>query len=147
MGGITENDVNLATASNAIIIGFNVRPEAKAAALASGVGVDIRLYNVIYDATDDVKKALEGLLTPTIQEKTIGHAEVRQIFMYRKTKIGGCMVVDGVARRDDLPGLLDRINGDRIGRQLAIVNGKRTRVPLTRGGVLPPAVRQAVSLV
>ena len=101
VGGITENDVNLATASNAIIIGFNVRPEAKAAALASGVGVDIRLYNVIYDATDDVKKALEGLLTPTIQEKTIGHAEVRQIFKAPKVgTIAGCYVTQGVIQRN-----------------------------------------------
>ncbi|HSH68982.1 MAG TPA: EF-Tu/IF-2/RF-3 family GTPase, partial [Deferrisomatales bacterium] len=101
VGGITENDVNLATASNAIIIGFNVRPEAKAAALASGVGVDIRLYNVIYDATDDVKRALEGLLTPTIQEKTIGHAEVRQIFKAPKVgTIAGCYVTQGVVQRN-----------------------------------------------
>ncbi|MDF1552698.1 MAG: translation initiation factor IF-2 [Deferrisomatales bacterium] len=101
VGGITENDVNLATASNAIIIGFNVRPEAKAAALASGVGVDIRLYNVIYDASDDVKRALEGLLTPTIQEKTIGHAEVRQIFKAPKVgTIAGCYVTQGVVQRN-----------------------------------------------
>jgi translation initiation factor IF-2 len=100
VGGITENDVNLATASHAIIIGFNVRPEAKAAALASGVGVDIRLYNVIYDASDDVKRALEGLLAPTIEEKTTGHAEVRQIFRVPKAgTVAGCFVTQGLVQR------------------------------------------------
>jgi translation initiation factor IF-2 len=101
VGGITENDVNLATASNAIIIGFNVRPEAKAAALASEVGVDIRLYNVIYDASDDVKRALEGLLAPTIQEKTLGRAEVRQTFKVPKVgTVAGCFVTQGVVQRN-----------------------------------------------
>jgi translation initiation factor IF-2 len=92
--------VNLASASNAIIVGFNVRPEAKAASLAEQVGVDVRLYSIIYDATDDVKKAMEGLLAPTMQEKVLGRAEVRQIF--RVPKIGtvaGCRVVQGIVQR------------------------------------------------
>ncbi|MBI5440137.1 MAG: translation initiation factor IF-2 [Deltaproteobacteria bacterium] len=100
VGGITETDVNLASASNAIVVGFNVRPEAKAATLAEQVGVDIRLYTIIYDATDDVKKAMEGLLAPTMQEKVLGRAEVRQIF--RVPKIGtvaGCRVTQGVVQR------------------------------------------------
>jgi translation initiation factor IF-2 len=100
VGGITETDVNLASASNAIIVGFNIRPEAKAAAMAEQVGVDVRLYTIIYDATDDVKKAMEGLLAPTLQEKVLGRAEVRQIF--RVPKIGtvaGCRVTQGVVQR------------------------------------------------
>jgi len=80
VGGINESDVMLATASNAIIIGFNVRPETKASQTAEKEGVDIRLYNVIYEAIDDVKKALEGMLEPTLKEKVLGRAEVRQLF-------------------------------------------------------------------
>ncbi len=101
VGGITENDVNLASASQAIVVGFNVRPEAKASALADNQGVDVRLYNVIYDATDDVKKALAGLLAPTEEERVLGRAEVRQIF--RVPKIGtvaGCAVTQGVVQRN-----------------------------------------------
>ncbi|MHB8766841.1 MAG: translation initiation factor IF-2 [Deferrisomatales bacterium] len=101
VGGITENDINLATASDAIVVGFNVRPESKAAALASQTGVDVRLYNVIYDATDDVKKALEGLLAPSIEERVLGRAEVRQIFKVPKAgTVAGCMVIQGVVQRN-----------------------------------------------
>jgi translation initiation factor IF-2 len=100
VGGITETDINLASASGAIIVGFNVRPEAKAAALAEQSGVDVRLYSIIYDATDDVKKAMGGLLSPTIEEKVIGRVEVRQLF--RVPKIGliaGCRVTQGIVQR------------------------------------------------
>jgi translation initiation factor IF-2 len=101
VGGITENDVNLAVASSAIIVGFNVRPEAKAAALADVSGVDVRLYNVIYDATDDVKRALEGLLAPSIEEKVLGRAEVRQIFRVAKVgTVAGCFVNQGLVHRN-----------------------------------------------
>jgi len=86
----------LATASNAIIIGFNVRPETKASQTAEKEGVDIRLYNIIYEAIDDVKKALEGMLAPTLKEKVLGRAEVRQLFpVSRLGTIAGCSVVDG----------------------------------------------------
>lgn len=99
-GGINESDVMLASASNAIIIGFNVRPELKAYQSAEKEGVDIRLYNVIYDAIEDVKKALEGLLEPTLKEKTIGRAEVRQLFpISRIGTIAGCYVIDGLISR------------------------------------------------
>jgi translation initiation factor IF-2 len=103
VGGINESDVMLAAASNAIIIGFNVRPEAKASATAEGEGVDIELYNVIYEAIDDVKKALEGMLKPTIKENILGHAEVREVFHASKIgTIAGCMVTDGkVSRNSD----------------------------------------------
>ena len=99
-GGINESDVMLASASNAIIIGFSVRPELKAYQSAEKEGVDIRLYNVIYDAIEDVKKALEGLLEPTLKEKTIGRAEVRQLFpISRIGTIAGCYVIDGLISR------------------------------------------------
>jgi translation initiation factor IF-2 len=102
-GGINESDVMLAAASNAIIIGFNVRPEPNVSQSAEKEGVDIRLYTVIYEAIEDVKKALEGLLEPTLKEKTIGRAEVREIFpISRIGTVAGCYVLDGsVIRSSD----------------------------------------------
>lgn len=100
VGGINESDVMLAAASNAIIIGFNIRPELKASQLAEKEGVDIRLYNIIYEAIDDVKKALEGLLEPTLKENVLGRAEVRQTFQVsRLGTIAGCYVIDGMISR------------------------------------------------
>src|SRR3989454_3481863 len=96
VGGITESDVLLASASNAVVIGFNVRPEPKAAALAEREGVDIRLYTIIYEALNDVRDALEGLLEPTLQEKVLGRAEVRQAFTVSGIgQVAGCFVTDG----------------------------------------------------
>ncbi len=101
VGGITESDVMLAAASGAIIIGFNVRPEPMASKTAEKENVDIRLYNVIYEAIDDVKKALSGLLEPTKKETVIGRAEVRQIFpISRIGTVAGCYVLEGVIRRN-----------------------------------------------
>jgi translation initiation factor IF-2 len=102
-GGINESDIMLASASNAITIGFNVRPEPKAYQAAEKEGVDIRLYNVIYDAIEEVKKALEGLLEPTLKEKTLGRAEVRQVFpISRIGTVAGCYVLDGsISRSSD----------------------------------------------
>jgi len=95
-GGITETDVNLASASNAIIIGFNVRPGPKAQSLAEQEHVDIRGYSIIYDAIDDIKKALEGLLEPTYKEHILGRAQVIEVFNIRKVgTIGGSLIVDG----------------------------------------------------
>ncbi|HWR88872.1 MAG TPA: translation initiation factor IF-2, partial [Dissulfurispiraceae bacterium] len=100
VGGINESDVMLASASNAIVIGFNVRPELKASQIAEKEGVDVRLYNVIYEAIEDVKKALEGLLEPTLKEKILGRAEVRQTFQISRIgTIAGCYVIDGVIQR------------------------------------------------
>jgi translation initiation factor IF-2 len=100
VGGITESDVLLASASNAIVIGFNVRPEPKAAALAEREGVDIRLYTIIYEALNDVRDALEGLLEPTLQEKVLGRAEVRQTFVVSGIgQVAGCAVTDGKITR------------------------------------------------
>jgi len=96
VGGVTESDVTLAAASDAIIVGFNVRPAAKASNMAEKEGVDIRLYTVIYDAVDDVKNAMEGLLAPTLREKELGKVEVRETFsVSRIGTIAGCYVTDG----------------------------------------------------
>jgi translation initiation factor IF-2 len=96
VGGITESDVTLATASNAIVLGFNVRPETKAKALAEAESVDIRLYSVIYDAVNDIRDAMEGLLAPTLKEKELGRVEIRDTFhVSRVGTIAGCYVVDG----------------------------------------------------
>jgi translation initiation factor IF-2 len=96
VGAINESDVMLASASNAIVIGFNVKPEAKAAAQAQANGVDIRGYNVIYDAINDLKAALAGMLAPEIRETTLGRAQVRQIFVISKLgPICGSYVVEG----------------------------------------------------
>lgn len=101
VGAITETDVNLAAASNTIIIGFNVRPEVKAQTMAEKEGVDIRLYSIIYDAVEDVKKAMEGLLEPTLKEKYLGRAEIREIFSVPKVgNIAGCYVQDGKMLRN-----------------------------------------------
>jgi len=96
VGGITETDVNLASASNAIIIGFNVRPGPKAQTLAEQEHVDVRTYSVIYDAITDIKKALEGLLDPTYKERFLGRAQVTELFNIHKVgMIAGSVVVDG----------------------------------------------------
>ncbi len=100
VGAITETDVMLAAASNAIIIGFSVRPEPKASELAQREGVDIRLYNIIYNAIDDIKAAMEGLLEPTLKERILGRAEVRQTFHVSKVgTIAGSYVVEGMLSR------------------------------------------------
>ncbi|MGZ8581647.1 MAG: translation initiation factor IF-2, partial [Actinomycetota bacterium] len=100
-GGITENDVSLAMASNAIVIGFNVRPDKQAVDLADKEGVDIRTYRVIYDAIDDIKLALSGMLPPEKQEHELGQAEVRQIFRVPKLGVvAGCYVTQGTIPRD-----------------------------------------------
>jgi translation initiation factor IF-2 len=99
-GAITEGDVNLAVAAGAIIIGFNVRPAGKAAALASQEKVEVRQYNIIYNVVDDVKAAMEGLLSPSLIEKVLGQAQVRQVFRVSKAgNVAGCMVTQGVIRR------------------------------------------------
>ncbi|TLF79369.1 translation initiation factor IF-2 [Nocardia cyriacigeorgica] len=101
VGGVTETNVNLASASNAIIIGFNVRAEGKATELANREGVDIRYYSVIYQAIDEIEKALKGMLKPIYEEVELGRAEIRAIF--RSSKVGniaGCMVTSGSVKRN-----------------------------------------------
>ncbi len=101
VGAITESDVTLASASNAIIIGFNVRPDATAKSVAEQEGVDLRLYRVIYQAIEDVEAAMKGMLDPVFEEKVIGHAEVRQIFKASGVgNIAGSYVLDGVFQRN-----------------------------------------------
>lgn len=100
VGGISESDVNLAIASKAVIIGFNVRADANARKLAEHSGVDLRYYNIIYDAVDDIKAAMSGMLAPEQREEVIGHAEIRQVFVASKIgTVAGCMITSGVARR------------------------------------------------
>jgi translation initiation factor IF-2 len=107
VGGITESDVMLAAASRAIIIGFNVRPAGKARKMAETEKVDIRFYNIIYEALDDVKKAMSGLLKPTIQEVFLGRADVRQVFNISKVgTVAGCVVSEGKIVRSALIRLL-----------------------------------------
>lgn len=95
-GGITENDIMLASASNAIVIGFNVRPQGKASSTSKKENVEVRTYSVIYEAIDDVKAAMAGLLAPRLVEKELGKAEVREVFTIPKIgAVAGCMVTDG----------------------------------------------------
>src|SRR5437667_3551030 len=99
-GGVTENDVQRAAASNAILMGFKVRTGAEAAALAEREGVDIRTYSIIYEVLNDIKAAMEGLLEPTLKERVLGRAEVRQVFMIQKVgAVAGCYVTDGTIVR------------------------------------------------
>ncbi|MEY2804892.1 MAG: hypothetical protein RL657_2228 [Pseudomonadota bacterium] len=100
VGGISESDINLAIASKAVIIGFNTRADAGARKLAEGNGIEIRYYNIIYDAVDEIKAAMSGMLTPDKKEEIIGNAEIRQVFRVSKIgSIAGCMVTSGVVRR------------------------------------------------
>src|SRR6476661_6156488 len=100
VGGITESDVNLALASKAVIIGFNTRADAMARKLAESANVDIRYYNIIYEALDDVKAALSGMLAPEKKESVLGLVEVRQVFKISKVgTVAGCMVLEGLIRR------------------------------------------------
>jgi translation initiation factor IF-2 len=103
VGAITESDVNLALASNAVIIGFNTRADTMARKLVAAHGIELRYYNVIYEAVDEVKAALSGMLTPDKKESTIGMVEIRQVFKISKVgTVAGCYVLEGVVRRGSL---------------------------------------------
>ena len=113
VGAISESDVILASASNAIIIGFNVRPDAQAKSTSEHEGVEVKLYDVIYKAIEDVEAAMKGMLDPIFEEKVLGHAEIRQIFKASGVgNIAGSYVLDGVFER----GCMVRIS--RQGEQL-----------------------------
>ena len=101
VGQITESDVLLATASDAVIIGFNVRPALQASKLADNEGVEIKTYTIIYDAIDEVKSAMEGMLEPKIQEKVLGVAEIKETYKFDKATIAGCMVLEGKIARNN----------------------------------------------
>jgi len=107
VGGISESDINLAVASKAVVIGFNVRADVQARNLAEANGIDIRYYNIIYDAIDDVKAAMSGMLAPEKRESIIGLVEVRQVIMLSKVgAIAGCQVLDGIVKRNSQVRLL-----------------------------------------
>ena len=99
VGGINESDINLAIASNAIVVGFNTRADNNAKKLAESNNIEIRYYNIIYEIIDDVKAALTGMLSPEQRETITGNIEIRQVFTINKTIIAGCMVLDGVVKR------------------------------------------------
>jgi len=101
VGQITETDVMLATASDAVIIGFNVRPSLQASKIAEHEGVEIKTYSIIYDAIDEVKSAMEGMLEPKIQEKVLGIAEIKETYKFDKATVAGCLVVEGKIARNN----------------------------------------------
>ncbi len=100
VGGINESDINLAIASNAIVVGFNTRADNNAKKLAENNNIEIRYYNIIYEVIDDVKAALSGLLSPEQREVITGNIQIRQVFTFGKLVIGGCMVLDGIVKRN-----------------------------------------------
>ncbi len=100
VGAITESDVLLATASDAIVIGFNVRPSLSAAKVAEHEGVEIKLYSIIYNAIEEIKSAMEGMLEPKIQERIVANVEVRNVFKFDKATVAGCYVLDGKIARN-----------------------------------------------
>ncbi len=107
VGGITESDINLALASKAVVIGFNARADGMARKLAEGNGVDIRYYNIIYDAVDEIKAALTGMLSPERKESSVGLVEIRQVFRISKVgAVAGCYVLEGAIRRNSKVRLL-----------------------------------------
>ncbi|HYJ37405.1 MAG TPA: translation initiation factor IF-2, partial [Chitinophagaceae bacterium] len=101
VGAITESDVLLATASDAVIVGFNVRPSSQAARLAENEGVEIKLYSIIYNAIEEIKSAMEGMLEPKIQEKIVANVEIRNVFKFDKATVAGCFVLDGKISRNN----------------------------------------------
>jgi translation initiation factor IF-2 len=106
VGAITEGDINLAIAAKAVVIGFNVRPAGKAAAHAEENKIEIRVYEIIYNAVDDVKNAMEGLLPPTLVERQLGKAEVRMVLKVKNVAVAGCYVVEGQIKRSGFSRLL-----------------------------------------
>lgn len=101
VGAITESDVTLANASDAIIIGFNVRPSIQAAKLAEAESIEIKLYSIIYNAIEEIKSAMEGMLEPTVEEKILGNVEIRETYRFDKATVAGCFVLDGKIARNN----------------------------------------------
>ena len=132
VGGISESDINLAIASKAVIIGFNVRADAGARKLAEGNAVDLRYYSIIYDAVDDVTKAMSGMLAPEQREEALGTAEIRVVFVASKIgTVAGSMVTSGLVRRGARFRLLRENTVDLHGRGGlgAPREGRRSRSP------------------
>jgi translation initiation factor IF-2 len=110
VGAITESDVTLANASDAIIIGFNVRPSMQAAKLAENESIQIKLYSIIYNAIEEIKSAMEGMLEPGVEEKILGNVEIRQVYKFDKATVAGCFVLDGkIARNNSIRLIRDGI--------------------------------------
>jgi translation initiation factor IF-2 len=101
VGQISESDVLLATASDAVIVGFNVRPSMQAARLAENEGVQIKTYSIIYNAIEEIKSAMEGMLEPKIQERVVANVEVREVYRFDKATVAGCQVIDGKINRNN----------------------------------------------
>jgi translation initiation factor IF-2 len=101
VGQINESDVVLAEASDAIILGFNVRPSMQANRLAEGAGIEIKTYSIIYTAIDEIKSAMEGMLEPKMQEKIVANVEVREVYKFDKATVAGCFVLDGKISRNN----------------------------------------------
>jgi translation initiation factor IF-2 len=100
VGGINESDVTLAKASNALVIGFNVRANPQARDMARRDTVDIRYYSIIYDVADDLRQALTGMLAPTLKERFLGNAQIREVFSITKVgKVAGCLITEGIVKR------------------------------------------------
>jgi len=106
VGQITESDVTLANASDAIIIGFNVRPSLQASRMAENEAIQIKLYSIIYNAIEEIKSAMEGMLEPTVQEKITANVEIREVYKFDKATVAGCYVRDGKIKRDSKIGLI-----------------------------------------
>lgn len=101
VGQINESDIVLAEASDAIVIAFNVRPSQQASQLANNAGIEIKMYSIIYNAIEEVKSAMEGMLEPTVKEKIVGNVEIREVFKFDKAVVAGCYVLDGRIKRDN----------------------------------------------
>jgi translation initiation factor IF-2 len=100
VGQINESDIVLAEASDAIVIAFNVRPSLQASRLADNAGIEIKMYSIIYNAIEEVKSAMEGMLEPKVQEKIVANVEIREVFKFDKATVAGCFVMDGKIKRD-----------------------------------------------
>lgn len=100
VGQINESDIVLAEASDAIVIAFNVRPSLQASRLAENAGIEIKMYSIIYNAIEEVKSAMEGMLEPKVQEKIVANVEIREVFKFDKATVAGCYVLDGKIKRD-----------------------------------------------
>jgi translation initiation factor IF-2 len=110
VGQITESDVLLATASDAIIIGFNVRPSSQANKIAESEGVQIKLYSIIYNVIEEIKSAMEGMLEPKIEEKIVANVEIREVYKFDKATVAGCYVLEGkIARNSKIRVIRDGI--------------------------------------
>ena len=149
---ISESDISLAKASNALVIGFNVRAIPQARDAARRDGIDIRYYSIIYDVADDVKKGLEGLLSPELKEKILGYAEIREVYNITGVgKVAGCMITEGMVRRgakvrllrdnvvihDGSLGQLKRFKDDVNRRHLVIKNSSKITDKTAPHNVMP----------